>query len=337
MKSRCAMMWVGVLAVAAMAMDRVTGDIGRAEADDGMVHAEIVAEAKPGLTVYDRLVVRLTVTPGDGASLSDIDFERAIGIDFLAVGGVRVSELNAGSMIWEGAVVVPAPDDAILYEATLEPLAGGDLAIGPIEIVYATRGIEGDIEHTLKLEALHVTVAGGVEVAEGEAPAGLKDRLDAPQGVPWGWIIGAGGVVAIGAAAIAAVAWRKKQRALPPAPRPAHELAIEALDRLEGEGWLERGQIEPFLARCSDILRRYIGARFGIDAPDRTTEEFLYEATHSRHLSVGHVTLLEGFLTKIDLVKFAKRPATAGEGREAARQARAFVEETALQAEVQVS
>ncbi|MCA9294368.1 MAG: hypothetical protein KDA20_11205 [Phycisphaerales bacterium] len=269
-------------------------------------------------TVYDKLAFTLSITPSEGVTLREVELAAAVGPDFYTE--------------WvRGGVKLPERDGRVQYSANLEPLAGGDLTIGPIEVVYTTRGLEGDVEHTLELEALHVTIAGDLEATEGDAPAGLKDRLDAPKGVPWGWIIGVGGVVAISAVALAAVAMRKKREALPPPPRPAHVVALEALEVLEGEGWLERGQVEPFLAKCSDILRRYIGARFGIDAPDRTTEEFLHEAIDSRHLSVGHVTLLEGFLTKIDLVKFAKRPATQGEGREAAAQARDFIEETAQQ------
>ena len=319
MKFRFAMMCaVLVVAQTAMATQYI---LTRGDASDGLVRVSASVSGgrgePPKPTVLDTLDLLLLIQAEEGVTLEEVNLRASIGTDFY------VASIT-------GPLDVPNVDGAEKYHATLEPLIGGELSIGPIKIVYTTRGLEGDIEHTFELEALHVTIAGAVDLEDGEAPAGLKDRLDAPAGVPWGWVIAGAGVLSIGALAAGLVAMRKKREALPAPPRPAHEVALEALDALEGAGWLERGQVEAFLAACSDILRRYIGARFGIDAPDRTTEEFLQEATHSRHMKVGHVTLLEGFLTKIDLVKFAKRPATADEGREAAAQARAFIEETAL-------
>ncbi len=71
----------------------------------------------------------------------------------------------------------------------------------------------------------------------------------------------------LAAAAVAAWIYRRYRRrarpeALVPAlpPRPAHEVAREALDALEAAGLLERGEIKTYHIRLSDILRVYVEA-----------------------------------------------------------------------------
>ena len=41
--------------------------------------------------------------------------------------------------------------------------------------------------------------------------------------------------------------------------------------------WKNKGRIKEFYERISNILRHYIEHRFDLHAPERTTEEFLYE------------------------------------------------------------
>ena len=61
-----------------------------------------------------------------------------------------------------------------------------------------------------------------------------------------------------------------------------------------------------FYNRIQDILRRYIEARFGIMAPERTTEEFIRELKNSRNQVLRrHDGLLEVFLKHCDMVRFA--------------------------------
>ena len=59
-------------------------------------------------------------------------------------------------------------------------------------------------------------------------------------------------------------------------------------------------------------MRQYIENRFGLHAPERTTEEFLDELRSSDALEEKFRPLLEEFLTHCDLVKFAEfQPTTA--------------------------
>jgi hypothetical protein len=91
-----------------------------------------------------------------------------------------------------------------------------------------------------------------------------------------------------------------------PPPLAPHETALNDLRRLLGKGWIETQNSEPFYVELSSIIRRYLENRFGLRAPERTTEEFIREATTSRLLSPDHQMLTSEFLEQCDLVKFAR-------------------------------
>ena len=69
---------------------------------------------------------------------------------------------------------------------------------------------------------------------------------------------------------------------------------------------------ERFCTAVSEITRAYLEERFGLKAPDQTTEEFLADLPKNAELDERHKGSLAGFLTGCDLVKFAKfEPARA--------------------------
>jgi len=63
---------------------------------------------------------------------------------------------------------------------------------------------------------------------------------------------------------------------------------------------------ERFCTAVSEITRAYLEERFGLKAPDQTTEEFLADLPKNAVLDGRHKESLAGFLTGCDLVKFAK-------------------------------
>ena len=84
-------------------------------------------------------------------------------------------------------------------------------------------------------------------------------------------------------------------------------MAIRELRRLREENL----PVEEFYTRLSDVVRQYLEGQMGLRAPERTTEEFLYEVSRDHSLSAEHRELLGAFLREADLVKFAKfRPGT---------------------------
>ena len=123
---------------------------------------------------------------------------------------------------------------------------------------------------------------------------------------------------------------RSRPEALVPAlpPRPAHEVAREALDALEAAGLLERGEIKTYHIRLSDILRVYIEGRFGVDAMEMTTGEVL-DGLLRTDADRGAVADVRRLLDRCDLVKFAKLRPAIPECRELFPLARRVVDVTA--------
>jgi hypothetical protein len=113
-------------------------------------------------------------------------------------------------------------------------------------------------------------------------------------------------------------------------PRPAHEIALEELDTLKRKDLVSRGDWKTYYSELSDIVRRYLENRFGLAAPDMTTEEFLVYVRDRSILEASYKSLLREFLTASDLVKFAKYIPDAREGDQAMVTARQFVEQTGL-------
>jgi hypothetical protein len=113
-----------------------------------------------------------------------------------------------------------------------------------------------------------------------------------------------------------------------PPPPPPHETALRALRALRAEGWIEQGHVEPFYVQLSGIVRRYLEDRFGLHAPERTTEEFIRDATTSGHLVQAHQALTIEFLEQSDLVKFARHRPGTGEMEAAYAAAERLVRET---------
>ena len=81
--------------------------------------------------------------------------------------------------------------------------------------------------------------------------------------------------------------------------------AARARARLS-ESWAYVEQPERFCTRLSEVVRVYLEERFGLKAPDQTTEEFLASLPQSAALDAGLKPLIEDFLTQCDWVKFAQ-------------------------------
>jgi hypothetical protein len=119
---------------------------------------------------------------------------------------------------------------------------------------------------------------------------------------------------------------------LAPPPPPPHERALQALQALLSRHLPEQGDVEPYFVELSEILRRYVEDRFGLRAPEQTTEEFLADlqqtAAGRRAIDGAQRDVLREFLGRADLVKFARDEPDVITCVEAADAARTFVVET---------
>jgi hypothetical protein len=150
----------------------------------------------------------------------------------------------------------------------------------------------------------------------------IRDPL--PLGPSWMWLW-----ILLGALAVVAAIWlwtkRKKAPVIDPALLiPPHRRAKE---RLRGATELLSNPYA-FCSLVSDVIRVYLEERFNLHAPDRTTEEFLEELRQSSHLNDEHKMLLEDFLTRCDLVKFARQEPSEPELRALLDSALRLIDET---------
>ena len=143
---------------------------------------------------------------------------------------------------------------------------------------------------------------------------------------PWFWVWC--GVILLAVAGGAFLLWwyLKKKSALVAAPQiiPPH---IRARRKLEQALELI-GEPKPFSSAVSDTLRIYLEERFNFHAPDRTTEEFLYELQSTNLLTPEQKQSLADFLGNCDLIKFAKYEPTETELRALHSSAMRLVNET---------
>ena len=150
----------------------------------------------------------------------------------------------------------------------------------------------------------------------------IKGLVPLPPEWWWLWL------VLVAAAALAFWLWRRRQQsgaqAFVAPPLTPYEIAIRELRRLREQN----PPVEEFYTRLSDIVRQYLEGQMRLRAPERTTEEFLYEVSRDQSLSPDHRELLSAFLQEADLVKFARFQPGPEEMRRAMEAAEKFVEDT---------
>lgn len=209
--------------------------------------------------------------------------------------------------------------------AAYEP---GDLVVPAIEVTYL--GPSGDVRQT-RTQPIRVKIAS--LIANEPEPA-LKEG--APPVTVWKrdltLVYIAGGLLAAGLGAL--ITWmivrklRQKIVVRPgPPPRPAHEVALERLDRLGAYGFLENADNRPFYFAVSEVIRDYLGSRYGFDSLELTTDELMLELRRRAGRTIV-LDEIERWLSACDLVKFAKVSPAATEARGSLELAIRIVEST---------
>lgn len=114
--------------------------------------------------------------------------------------------------------------------------------------------------------------------------------------------------------AIALLAWWIIKRPRPQAPpKLPRQRALEALDRIADE--LDSINPYEFSIRVSDILRGFVTEQYGLPFTRQTSVEFLERLARESQFSGGDKALLEDFLNRCDLIKFARYDATPADSR----------------------
>jgi hypothetical protein len=196
----------------------------------------------------------------------------------------------------------------------LEPFLSGDYKIPPMKALFWKNGEKETNQHEIQTEELLITVKS--LLPEKMAYMKIHDIVP-PVSLPRSysiWMLAgiAGGIITI--IILAGIIIYKKMKADKPVEEkrgPAHERAYMELSKLVDQELIKKGEIKLFYHRISDILRRYIENRFGLTAPEQTTEEFLTSLKESGGVIRQYNSLLKNFLSGCDLVKFAEhQPST---------------------------
>jgi hypothetical protein len=81
-----------------------------------------------------------------------------------------------------------------------------------------------------------------------------------------------------------------------------------------------------FSIRVSDILRSYVTEQYRLPVTRQTSVEFLGALTKASPFSEDEKSLLEDFLNRCDLIKFARYEATTADSQSLLEEATRFVE-----------
>ena len=123
---------------------------------------------------------------------------------------------------------------------------------------------------------------------------------------------------------------RREAAKPPPPPIPPHVIALGRLAALDTEAHIADETYKELYLQLSEIVREYVGGRWGFDALEMTTRE-INHALQARFVDAGIRQRLDGFFANSDLVKFAKyRPDPQG-ARQARVEAEKLVRETSAQ------
>ncbi len=286
------------------------------------------------LTVAEQLTVLLLAETDEEHALKFIKAEEFVGFTVTSASETKPELIAAGRVAYS-------------FRYVLEPLAAGNAQV-PILTVEAWKKAEADAAMTtVNTEPVPVTVVS--LLAKDDSGATISD-IAAPLAKPFNpWLLGGLGLAGCLALALILYVIRKRQRRVvpPPPPLPPHLLAYEALNRLLATDLLANSQIKDFYEALSAILRHYIEQRFGLHAPEQTTEEFLAELRRGFSpsptsaggstvvlngspsvISTAHTLLLRDFLSHCDLVKFARHTPARSEAEESVERCRRFVRET---------
>lgn len=263
------------------------------------------------ITLGDRIHLSVTITHGEGSTV--------VWPDSLDLGPFELVDSRQLPTRTRDSVST----SAAVFSITAFEL--GDLELGSFEIP-----VVGSDTTTLATDGWLVTVES-VGLDESGEIRSIKGPLDIERNwwllVPWLLVA----VAIIGAT----VWWIRKRRSreadtatAPIVPaRPPYEVALEALDELEQSGLLDRGEFKEFHIRVSDIIRRYLEGRYGIDALELVTDEVV-EDMRVLGVDAEVVDTTRDFLAACDLVKFARHTPSPEASRERINTARSLVART---------
>jgi hypothetical protein len=129
-------------------------------------------------------------------------------------------------------------------------------------------------------------------------------------------------------AVVTVISRKLRPELIPAAPKPAHQQALDALNALSEDDLIARGKVLVYYERLSEIVRDYLGRRYGFPGTELTSSEILVRLADVRWPSGISTEEIRRWLQHTDMVKFAGDRPEADRAAEALRQAFSIVELT---------
>jgi hypothetical protein len=157
----------------------------------------------------------------------------------------------------------------------------------------------------------------------------LKKQAEIPEPVNWLlWIS-----LIVSCCVLGALVWYflRRRRARPVALTPAQtrdllDIAESDLRQLLARGLPASGKEKAFYVALSEIVKKILEAGYGIHTAEQTTAEIMESMRDNANPDSGTETLIESFLTRCDIVKFARYVPTRAEHETASQSALQILE-----------
>ena len=268
------------------------------------------------LFIGDQTAMHLQATcePAEQVSLPVYGETLIDGIEIVDRTGVDTTYLKDGHYQLNQTLTLTSFKDSLFYIAHIPFLSGDD---------------------TVFSDPLSLNVVQPFEIDSTMAITDIKPVAKAPI---WWWGIFRWILLAILLAALAvatrylAILIGRRKGVIPQTPkepeRPAEQIALEKLDRIKEQKIWQTGQTKEYHTQLTDVVREYIGKRFGVSSSEKTSDETLREMKPVLAEQKQLYEQLRKMLSLADLVKFAKWTATPDENELSLRTAYTFVHET---------
>ena len=274
-----------------------------AYADRGV--AVVLRLDRTEITTAEWVLVEVAVLAGEGLTVRLPTAEQAV------AGGLAVARTDTvPPALQEGGLV------RWVRRFEMQPFLAGTYQVPGLAVVVA--GDDGETAVTIRTESVDLTVTSVLSGAD-EPPRlqEVAEPMPAPPRVGRLLLFAALAIVAAGVAAALVMLVRRRaaRNAARNAIVPPHEAALRALRELAADDLLHRDLLA-FHTAVAAIVRRYLERRFGVRAPERTTEELMFILTGGSWLDDAQRRALHAFLAQCDQVKFARARPTEVASRE---------------------
>lgn len=271
------------------------------------------------LKVGDQTAMHFEVTQdaGDHVSFPVYGNQLIDGIEIVKHMPQDTTRLKDGRLTIRQDLILTCFQDSLFYIAPQRFISGED--------TFTTSALSLNVVQPFIIDTANVQIFD------------VKDIVKAPIWW-WGiirWILLGLGIIAVGIGIYFLVRYLKQRRKAeteqpvdPELLRPAHEVALEKLDKIREEKLYVKGLDKQYQTELTDVVREYLARRFDVSSQEMTSDEILAEMKPLLQEQKELYTLLDRMLRLADLVKFAKHRPTPDENEASLRSAYRIVQET---------